>query len=279
MNRLFLLFIAFLFCSCTSLLQKQGQKNYRPFLPKKEEYREYNKYQKDFIHLVALCEEGFPLIDTYFPENERKELQQATLEKLGRKGINDQIFTLATTYYLARFRNQHTFINSSTSFSGTFPFIAYNQDSSWYLRNIGTAYDSTLIGRKIVAINQESIASFAQKAGMLLAAENKVSIRKAVVSRQLLNRSELLFLAGIIPQADSILLEVEGEAPFWVPTITDRDELNLYAVKARPHPVTAPGKRHFNYEVFPEKDLAYLQIRKFHDREDILDVMKTYVRP
>lgn len=279
MNRLLLLFTAILFCSCTSILQKQGQKNYTPVIVQDKEYQAYNKYQKDFIHLAALCEEGFPLIDNYFPEKERKAKQQKIIEKLGHQYTDDKIFTLEAISYLASFRNQHTSIRTGVNFRGTFPFLAHSQDSSWYVRNISTSFDSTLIGRRIISINQEPVASFAHKAGKLLPTENKISERKGVENRQLLNRSEVLWLSGIIPQPDSLLMEVEGAAPFWLYNVTDNNSLNLFEVSDRPHSITAPGDRHIDYQLFPEQDIAYLQIRRFQDRADILDVMKTYLKP
>lgn len=279
MYRLILFCISFSLCSCAAFIQQKGQKNYVPSLPQDKEYEHYNKYQKDFVQLVAVCEEGFPLIDQYFPEKERTRLQKETLRTLGEEGVNDKIFTLKAYSYLARFRNQHTTLKTGAVFTGRFPFTAYNHHSSWYLQNIGTAYDSTLIGRKIVSINHMPADAFAEKAGNLLSFENPVSLRKGVAEKQLLSRSEVLYLAGLIPQPDSILLEVEGHPPFWLPSITEEESITLYPQKIPPHPITTPGERMFDYQLLPEESLIYFQIRQFNDRGDVMDVMKSYIRP
>lgn len=278
MRYLLLLSTSLWLFSCSAIV-KHGQKNYKPAIVKSAQYRQYNKYQKDFLHLSTLCQEGFPLIDTYFPPEQRKPLEQEILTRLGAPGVNDKIFTVQSRKYLAHFQNQHTSISTPAKFQGIFPFKIYNQGGNWHLLNISNQYDSTLLGRKIISVNQQPVTHFVNNIEEYVFAENEVNRRKSVVKNGLYNKSGFLKLAGIIPQADSILLEVEGVDPFWLKNTSGKKPIRFHYQKKRYHSVTGLRNRSFDYQLFPEKDLAYLQINRFFDKDDIQTMMSTYVRP
>lgn len=277
MRYLFAILSFFFLFSCSTMVQ-QGRKVYEPVADERIP-EGYNKYQKDFLHLTSLCREGFPLIDSYFPAGERRELELEILFRLGREDAGEKIFTVLCRKYLARFHNQHTTIFTSVSFDERFPFSLFNHQDEWFLLSISGSAHQELIGRKIVAINQQPANSFINKAGEFVFAENEVGKRKAVVKEGLYNKSEFLELAGIIPQSDSILLEVKDHSPFWLKKTKGEVPLQWQSPLLAGHPVTGKNSRAFNYKLFPDKNTAYLQLNRFHDQDDMLSAVNSYVRP
>lgn len=277
MKYLLFFFIGLLF-SCSAILQKQGTKSYKPPVQKNAAFHLSNGYQQDFLQLAAICHESFPLIDTYFPAEERKSLEEKILTRLGKPDVNKKIFTVESRKYLARFHNQHTNIYTGTNFLSIFPFIVYNQDNDWHLLNVATEYDSALIGKKILSLNGQPVSSFMEKASEYVFGENEICIRKAVVSTQIYHKSDFLKLAGLIPQSDSILVEVADHSPFWIRSVGSEQETRFYQVKAKPHPITNRKARFFDYQVLTERNMAYFQLNKFNDKDEMLEMVGTYVR-
>lgn len=279
MKYLFLLLFGLF--SCSSLVQ-QGQKVYVPTLNEEDKNKQYNSYQTDFLRLAALCEEGFPLIDHYFPAKQRHDLEHEIVIRLGQQDVNEKVFTVLSRKYLAHFHNQHTNISTTATFKEEFPFTIYNQQDEWYLLDIISPLNKELIGKRIVAVNKLPVNTFIEKLGEYVFAENEVGKRKAVVKEGLYKKSEFLKLADIIPQSDSLLLEVEGFRPFWIGKRVEKETEEI--VMRRPekrafHPITGNRDRAFQYQLFPNKGIAYLQLNYFHDKEDMLSAVNTYVNP
>lgn len=277
MKYLIVLLSAFLLISCSTLVQ-HGKKIYEPTA--EEGLKDgYNIYQKDFLHLAVLCEEGFPLIDSYFPAEERLELKKEIISRLGQPGTDEKIFTVLCRKYMARFHNQHTSVYTSVSFEQEFPFTLFNHEDDWYLLSIGDRDYKNMTGEKIVAVNHQAVDHFINKVGEFVFAENEIGKRKAVVRESLYNKSEFLALADIIPQPDSLLLEVEGHTPFWIKRTKREASLHLQGSSPVFHPVTGQNGRAYNYELFPDKKMAYLRVNRFHDQDDMLSAVDSYVRP
>lgn len=277
MKYLLLLFTSFL-VSCSAILQQQGTKSYKPPVQEKAAYKRYNGYQKDFLQLAAICQEGFPLIDSYFPADERSRLKEQIIARLGKADVNEKIFTVEARKYLAHFDNQHTNVYTNTRFVNFFPFEVYNHYNDWYLLNVSRENDSTLIGKKIVSLNRQPVSSFMEKTSEYVFAENEISSRKGVVSNQIYNKSDFLKLAGLIPQSDSLLVEVEDQPPFWIRSVKREQKVRFYEVKAKSHPITNRKSRFFDYQVLADSRLAYFQLTKFNDKDEMLEMVGTYVR-
>ena len=211
----------------------QGLKSYKSEVAKTEEYKKANGFQQDLLYLNDLCENSFPEIDTVFPHQLRESIVDSLINLLSDSEINKQIFRGYTLYYLSHFDNQHTQING-TSYKGLYPYLLKSIGEDWYLWDINKEYDSLLIGKQVVKINNESIDQFEKKLFHYVCDENDISKRNN--SRFITNRPSLLKQYDLIEQTDSILLSFENGERAWIKSIYEVKDLHFHLEKKRYKP-------------------------------------------
>jgi hypothetical protein len=279
--RLMRFLIAGLILLCTScglILQNSATKNFKDPVTKTREYKSLNRFQRDFIYLKTVCDKYFPLADKYFPKVERIALEKVILEKLNQVDLTDMEFRLYLKNYLSYFDNQHTWISlKGVSITGIYPFIPYNQDSSWYILNTTTNIDHSFIGQKIISFNDTPTQKYEQQLFSLVSSENEISKRKTILNwwyRPTFHE----FLKG--HKIDSVKLAVENNSTLTIPKITSGQlRWHLSEKDFKQHPITKPKDRIYDYQIIDSIGVTYLQLHECYDKIEIKEGIKSYVKP
>ncbi len=277
MKQLLIIAISIICCSCSSLVMNQGLKSYKSEVAKTEEYKKANGFQQDLLYLNDLCENSFPEIDSVFPHQLRESVVDSLMNLLSENEINKEIFIVYARYYLSHFDNEHTRIHGGSGI-GLYPYILKSTGEDWYLWDINKEYDSLLIGKKVIEINNESIDRFEKKLFHYVCAENDISKRNKLKS---INRPSLLKQYDLIEQTDSILLSFENGDRTWVKSIYEAKDIHFHLGKKRSKPNVVTEKVDYNYNMtfYPDENFAYLQYNKCYDKIDLFEELENYVKP
>jgi hypothetical protein len=273
----FLLIVA-LFSSCGLILQKTASKNFKDSVVHTDYYKSLNKRQQDFFYLKTICEKYIPNKDFYFSKTERELLESKVLNRLSAKNITETEFKLLLQSYLSRFQNQHTWLSlQGIPTNSIYPFIAFNQDSSWYLLNALNNTDRTLLGKKITKFNNVPINQYEQKLFTLTSAENITAKRKAILNKWYRPISHE-FLSG--HKIDSVKLTFEDGGALSIPKVTT-GKLNWHQSERdfKHHPITKYRDRIYDYQFIDSIGLTYFQFHECYDKIELKEGIRSYVKP
>ena len=272
-----LIFSGFFLSSCGVFLQSTGLKNYK--LKSKIERENLNGYQYDFIYLTKLLETGFPLLDSVFPENRRDSLHTVILKDLSRKDISKEFFFIQTSKYISNVHNQHTLAYpDKLIFENKYPFRIFFSLNNWYLSDISKLQDSSLVGKKILQINNIDIRKIEKELLHFTFAENLVSQQKLIQSLQMFNIPEYLKEIGIIKDLTDTISLVFDDVSIEVIPVKAKEQ-DLYNRIIPSFEITKRQNKTYFYNTYPNQDFAYFQFNSCHDKIDILDGIQTYVKP
>lgn len=255
----------------------QGLKSYKSNIERTNEYKNANKYQQDLLYLNDLCANSFPNIDSTFPKQQRKYIVDSLLNLMSAKDVDEQVFRGYTRYYLSHFKNQHTCINGYSGV-GLFPYLLNFADNKWYLWDINNDYDSLLIGKRVVRINDKPIDAVEKELFHYVSAENANAQRNQL---WFMNRPSLLKQYGIIKQTDSILISFESGENIWVKSIYQDKDIHFHLGDKRfvPNPITKYSDYNYNMTMYPNDNFAYFQFNKCFDKVDTYETIHDYVKP
>ena len=274
MRKIQIIFIILLLSSCKSLITNQGFKEYDSEIQKNDNYKKLNKYQQDLLYLDDLCAHAVPYIDSIFPENKREFVVDSLLNLLSDK----QSFNIYARYYLSHFKNQHIRIKGLKS-NMISPYKLHSVNNKWYLWDINNEYDSTLIESQVIKINNIPINNITKILENYVFAENPISTTKSI--EKFINRPDILHKLGIIAQTDSVLLSLKNGKKCWIKTITNDNKLNwiLGNKRYKPNQITKHSNDFYKHELYPNRNFAYFQFNKCHDKIDAFDTMSAYLKP
>jgi hypothetical protein len=263
--------------SCSHLLMNQGLKSYKSNITKSKEYKKSNHFQQDFLYLNDLCENAFPQIDSVIPTKKRKLIVDSILNILKNKKIDKQQFKADIRFYLSHFDNQHTNIAGYNGW-GLFPYLLQPVSGKWFLWDINKEYDSLLIGKQIIAINNEPIEKVEKKVVQYVSAENEITKRNQL---WFLNRPSILKKYEIINQTDSILLTFENGKNIWIKNIKKEQDINFTLGDKRlvENPITKKSKNSYTMNLYPKDNFAYFQFNRCFDQIDAYAQLSDYLKP
>ncbi len=266
-----------LFYSCGLFLQQQGVKNYT--LKERIQNKEYNDYQSDFEYLTHLLEIGFPKIDTIFPKKDREKEKERIIKVLSGKNIGDKEFIIQARKYLSNFHNQHATIHLGINFKTIYPFLVFISNNKWFLLNIDRQQDSLLIGKEIIKINDIEIADIEKRLAQFTFAENRINKQKALQNMQIYNRPDFFKESNLISKlSEKIKIAFADNTTTYLAPVTGKN-IDMYKVETYPNKITKFKGKIYDYSVYPKKDFGYLQFNSCHDKIDMLDGIKFYVKP
>lgn len=277
MHKLLVIITLIVFSSCSTLIMNQGLKSYKSDIKQTTEYKKANDFQQDLLYINDLCENSFPYIDSIFPKQQRKSIVDSLLNLLSNSSVNEQMFNAYIRFYLSHYDNQHTCIGGYIG-SGLFPYLLNSADNKWYLWDINTEYDTLLIGKRVVKINNEAIDAIEKKLVQYVSAENEISKRNQT---WFMNRPSLLKDYNIIDQTDSILISFENGENVWVKSIYQDKDIHFHLGDKRfdHHPITKYSDYNYNMTMFPSDNYAYFQFNKCFDKVDAYETIHDYVKP
>jgi hypothetical protein len=262
------------------MLINQGFKNYKSKIVKTSKYKNANDFQQDLLYLDDLCANSFPNIDSVFPQHKRQLVVDSMMNLLSDKKVSQQMFSGYLCFYLSHFENQHTCLEKSGLTSNMlFPYLLYFLNEDWFLTNINQKYDSLLIGKKVIAINNNPVKEFEKSLVQYVFAENDISKRKAIF--KYINRPDLLKQWGIINQTDSISISFETGEKIWVKSVTHDSDIQFRISEKQIllNPVTKYVNHHYNIILYPKQNYAYFQYNRCADQIDANETMPEYIKP
>jgi len=273
-----LFFSLILLSSCATLITNNGFKSYVSPITKTAKYKALNSYQKDLIYLNDLCENSFPDIEAAFPDAHRSYILDSLFTLLASDTVTDNQFNGYARYYLSHFNNEHTSIYGLES-TVLFPYILYPVADEWYLWDIHTAYDSSSIGKKVVALGGRPMTQIERLLSYYVSEENPIN-EKHSISR-FLNRADLLHQLGILTQSDSVQLEFTDGSFITITSLTNESDVvfTLGENRFQPHPVTKYRNHNYDISLYPDKRYAYMQFNRCYDQVDTYESMRDYLKP
>lgn len=280
MKIILVIVVSAILSSCSSLIMNQGIKNYKSEIVKTNRYKKANKNQQDFLYLDNLCVNAFPDIENVFPENRRKVIVDSLMTLLSDETIDPSVFSGYLHFYLSHFENQHTRLENSGFIPHLFyPYYMTFKKDEWFLLNINQDYDSLLIGKKVIRLNNESMNSIEKKLFRYVFAENDISKRKGI--QNFFSASDLLNQFGIIKQSDSILLTFDTGEEIWVKSVSQQKDVNFYLTNENviPNPVTRYVNHNYDISLYPSGNYAYFQYNRCYDKIDCYETMSDYIKP
>ena len=268
---------------CRSFLAGQAMKNYPLKIEPAAALAATNRYQEDFLYLITLAGEVFPLEDRYFPPEKRQAMEQEILRKLGRPGCTHDEFVLSIESYLNEFNCQHAGIVLNprpVRSRGFYPFRAHYVSNDLYVIDIAREYDRSLLGQKITAINDLPVSEVEGKMFSLVGAENLWTRRDAAEPDY--SEPGSYFNLGLTSSiSNSVKLTFADHAPVLIAPKW-KGNFAWYGVSTNGNPITATAPHQYDCRIFPEQNLAYFQFNACFDKIAILDglsMVKPWARP
>jgi hypothetical protein len=266
---------------CRSFLREQAMKDYPVKIKLAGGVTAPTPYQEDFLYLKTLGETVFPLEDHYFPPDKRAAMEQEILGKLGQPGCSYETFRFSLRAYLAGFNSEHACVEYNPKpfvFTNLYPLRIHYVSNEVYVANVGRAYDRSLIGQKITAINDEPVSTVEQKLFGLVSEENLFT-RRAALEPFGYSRPDYYCCVGLI-SAVTNTLKLEFANHSTVLMAPERIlKLQWQPVSSIPNPVTARSSHLYECRTFPELNLAYFQFNACFDKTAILDGLHVYMKP
>lgn len=272
------LVISLAFNSCGIFLQKTGTKNYIPKIKITE--KGLTKYQYDFVYLSKLLNEGFPNIDSVFPEYHRKNLEKQILVRLSEPDLENIDFEIQSRKYLSNLKNQHTYLHLTSEYKSVYPFAIHISRDSWYLINIEQGFDSLLLGEKITKINGVNTGEIEERLIEYCFSENKINQQYEIRDKQFYNKPRFLREIDIIENlSESIKLTLENSSEIELFPKSADQEIETNKIDFSNNPISEQKDETYFYRLYPNQDFGYLQFNKCHDKIDILEGIENYVKP
>lgn len=223
-------------------------------------------------------EQGFPNIDSVFPD--REKLGNEVLNNLSANDTKNKDFIIQIRKYLANVHNQHTTVYLKTEFENIYPFYVFISDNDWYLINIDKKQDSLYIGKKIDKINGTDIHTIEKRLMDFTFAENRINKQYRIRINQFCNKPEYLKEIGIIKKLnDTIKITFTDSSLVSLVPVSNDKKLSFYKINYPQNKISKWQNRTYSYKIYPSEDFGYLQFNNCHDKIDILDAVESYVKP
>ncbi len=270
---------------CRSFLRDQAMKDF-PVKASPVDGLTPNRYQEDFLYLKKLGEEVVPLEDRYFPPEKRAAMEQEILRNLGQPGATYETFLFSVERYLGAFNNQHARVVDNPRpihFTGLYPFRVHYVSNDLQVLDISSEYDCSLIGQRIIAINDQPVSEVEQKLFSFSSAESLWTKRASLELPPFpYSRPDFHRIAGLaFSPTNSVKLEFAAHPPVWIAP-TGKENTPWRHGRRPPHPITARSPHQYDCQIFPEQQFAYLQFNACFDKIAILDglsMVKPWIRP
>lgn len=258
MKRIFLL-AATLFCSVATYAQNIP--HYHDVdVEASKEYVEGNAYQRDLLLYVDMLGDTHPY---YTDTKHRAELSKCAKRLYRECGkIKDVAeFKLLVARLAASLNDGHTAIYYWNNLNRIFP-VRVALDNGSAVVNACSQELSELLGRKVVKLNGKPIEQILKQAREIVSADNDVNFENLVEDYLMI--SEFWSMLGMSDEVLSLTF-ADGDS-IDVKAINKSDLKVAQLQKELSGRVTAPRRVLFDYTIYEEEGICYLQFNQFADR-------------
>ena len=260
MRRLLLILIAPIVCVAACLGQNVPRLH-NEAIESSERYQEGNIYQRDLLLYVDMLGETHPY---YADEAHRAELNNR-IEKMYEECAKTDN-TLNFRAYLQRFASElhdgHTAIYYWENLNTIFPLGLVIDGNKPCIINITSEEHHDLLGKEVASINGHSVECILDIARPLVSADNEVNFENLVT--QYLMLTDFWRMLGMSDKELHITLADGSNA-----TILAIHKSNLKVAQLQGNTanrITAQRGVLFDYTIFEEEGICYMQFNQFADR-------------
>jgi len=229
------------------------------------EYQQKNRFQQDFLYIIRCLEYRHPDMYHIIPEDQFNKDKEDMLRHL--EGVEDELdFQLAMQKFLAKMKDAHTYFCFFDLFKADeiFPVKFMWIRDKLYIVNVDQELDERLIGQEVVKIASRNVDDFFQETACYFSAENDVLIRNML--EHFMTSPDFFHRAGITDTKDSLNLTVDLQGTKKEISLFKNDSVDWHERTAQPHAITGKRDAKFDYSIYEEYDLAYLQFNQCIDR-------------
>ena len=259
MKRIFIIALASL-CAVTAYAQNIPQYHDADVEASKE-YTEGNAYQKDLLLYVDMLGDTHPY---YADSKHRAELDKCAKRLYRECGkIRDVAeFKLLVARLAASLGDGHTAIFYWTSLDRIFPVRVAIDNNRSAIVDASSVELGDLLGREVVKINGKPLSYILKQAREIVSADNDVNFENLVEDYLMI--SEFWSMLGM---SDEVLgLEFADGSHADVAAINKSDLKITQLQNDLSGRVTAPRRVLFDYTIYEEEGICYLQFNQFADR-------------
>ena len=270
--------VLFVLSSCSSRFAKYQNSSYKKVhheVEQKPEFKQYNKYQKDFLVLANIVKDSYPNLEEYLSESDWQ-----TSVEIGIKNLaiaNDTIAILEYQKFLALLKNNHSLVIFPMIYNmgdKVFLFTVHYIDGKWFVFDAHKDYPEELIASQLIYINDIQIDSVFNKFKPYLGEESNENMYHAAYSKVLFGRTVFLKALGLENKQNpdkmklTILDSLQQQKSFMI----DAKSISKKEIKwsdkgfgIRNNSVKTDSG--YVYRFYPEQNVAYLQLNQFMDKK------------
>lgn len=271
--------LIFLLTSCSQKQLVSLMANTPDLAYDKAQTKGLNKYQKDAVYLTEAIKQAYPRLEDKL-SNEAFDTEKRLLLQDLSHITNDQDFEIRLQAFVALLKDGHSLVQADyfTPEAGIFPLRIYKEKEDWVLMNTDrTMADSTLIGSRIISVNQVPVSEIEARIRKLESSENEYWIN--IISPPHLQHPSYWKAIGIIKTyedgLDMIVLKDNVEKSFTLYPIKNAIGYNLTA-KEPVYPFTKQQNEGFYSMIDKDADYAYLQMNTCLDYVSIKSEIASY---
>lgn len=234
-----------------------------------------NVYQQDFMELVALIQNSYPLSDSI-----NDKLLQAEPHYLSEleKCNDEDCFRIIVQRYLAKLNDGHTKIDCYQPFTrkGHHPIKFNFINDELYISTYPKTIPDTFIGKQVITINGVDINTITNKSKKYISADNNVDLRNYL--RWLLNQATFYEHIGMDINSELELEFKDHSKISWNRNLDTRefyvkykdnnyyiDTLKLDYYKKTENELTGWSNKLFEYKILKESNTCYFNFRECLD--------------
>jgi C-terminal processing protease CtpA/Prc len=238
-------------------------------------YKQLNPAQRDIVFFFETLSLGYPKWEEKITPSDLA-LEKDKLIAQFAKTQDKTLLTIALQKVLARLEDGHTAITHVYDAQEKFypiGFMAYHD--SLLLTNISSKSDTTILGSKLLKINDLEWADILRKSKTIMSVENNSRLVREL--RGYLGSMSFLKITGIH----------DNDTPLKLTFLTPKNTIKTIYLQAeikpkysslplKPTPFTT--KNTYHTVLMPKQDMAYIKVGTFLDYEMIKDGIGDYVR-
>ena len=246
---------------------------------KPDNYSGFNDYQKDACYLVELIKQSYPRLNTKIPQDDFLTLSNNLIQNVGSV-TNPFEFEVLLQKYIANLKDGHSSV-SSISLSlmqdeNYFSWYLFKEKDDWFIYLIDKSLQSSIVGSKVIAINDFSMDEVMEKVGNFESGENHY-YQTSTFETRVMHPKYWVALG---------LSETEKEIHF---SIEQNGEIKKYQLTSKPvfdchenmrperkYPFSKKQNEGFSYEIGEDDNFAYLQMNTSLDYITYKSELKNY---
>ena len=263
-------------CSRTALVNAFFSKTVELDYEKPNDYKHFNKYEKDALYLVELIRQSYPRLSTKIKDY---EAESAVFMKNVALVNSDFEFEVQLSKFMALLKDGHSHTVLSLSEETYFNLVLFKNKEEWVIRTIEKSVDSLVIGASLISINEKPMEEVKQLINKIECGENDYWTLGSFWSY--VRIPKYLEAAGIINKGEDLRLVISKNGALQELTLKRALPQKMYKIDRADclYPFSKQQNNGFFTKVDSENDFAYLQMNTSLDYVSVKAEIDNYTSP